>query len=30
VLCFSTDGSAPPTTGTVALDTTQTTCNILS
>jgi prepilin-type N-terminal cleavage/methylation domain-containing protein len=30
VLCFSTDGTAPTTTGTVALDTTSANCNVLS
>jgi len=30
VLCFSTDGTAPGTTGTVGLDTAASTCNILS
>jgi prepilin-type N-terminal cleavage/methylation domain-containing protein len=29
ILCFSTDGSAPPTTGTVSLDSTSTLCQIL-
>jgi prepilin-type N-terminal cleavage/methylation domain-containing protein len=30
VLCFSTDGTQPATTGTIALDTTSATCNVLS
>ena len=30
ILCFSPGGVAPPTTGSVALDTAQPTCNILS
>ncbi len=29
ILCFSTDGSSAATTGTIALDTNSTTCNVL-
>jgi len=30
VLCFSTDGTEPPTVGTIGLDTASSSCNILS